>query len=231
MFILFASCKKDYQSGEVKLRFTHKVGTRDLVYRSVDLYTNVAGNQYNVTNLQYYISNVVFTSKGGQTYPQNTYDLISATDTSTTTLSFPNMQGNEYDKVSFYVGIDSVKNHSGDQSGDLAPIHNMIWTWASGYVFLKVEGKYIDSTGTSQNYRLHLGTEPNLVKVELPASFVLDGATRTIDLNMDLNELFKNPNTIDISQNPDIQSFPSESDITGKYAQNQVDMFTIINIK
>ena len=43
--------------------------------------------------------------------------------------------------IIFSMGVDSLKQAKPLYSGDLNPLKNMYWTWQSGYIQLKAEGK------------------------------------------------------------------------------------------
>lgn len=43
--------------------------------------------------------------------------------------------------ITFSLGVDSLKQAKPLYSGDLNPLKYMYWTWQSGYIQLKAEGK------------------------------------------------------------------------------------------
>jgi hypothetical protein len=65
-----------------------------------------------------------------------------------------------YTKLSFGIGVDAARNHSGDQPGDLSPNNGMLWTWATGYKFWVMEGT-VTSVVAPNDLVLHLGFDPN----------------------------------------------------------------------
>ena len=76
-------------------------------------------------------------------------------------------------EMSFGLGVDSVLNHT-DPSLVSAPlgVNGMFWTWAQGYLFLTVEGRYdSDSSGTVDADDLplsyHCGMDTLYTPVEL----------------------------------------------------------------
>lgn len=62
-----------------------------------------------------------------------------------------------YNRIRFYTGIDSVTNVSGAIGGDLDPVKGMYWTWQSGYINFKAEGRSSASTHPKKEFQLHLG--------------------------------------------------------------------------
>ncbi|MBI3236019.1 MAG: hypothetical protein HYZ42_18620 [Bacteroidetes bacterium] len=62
-----------------------------------------------------------------------------------------------YNHVSFVLGIDSVTNVSGALGGDLDPTTGMYWTWQSGYINVKVEGRSNSCKTRNNEFQFHLG--------------------------------------------------------------------------
>lgn len=58
--------------------------------------------------------------------------------------------------LTFSFGVDSLKQTHPNYSGDLNPLKNMYWTWQSGYIQLKAEGK-VCRNGKWEDFQLHLG--------------------------------------------------------------------------
>ncbi|MGY8885895.1 MAG: MbnP family protein [Flavobacteriales bacterium] len=62
-----------------------------------------------------------------------------------------------YNTIKFSVGIDSITNVSGVFGGDLDPTNGMYWTWQSGYVNFKLEGKSKACSARNNFFQYHLG--------------------------------------------------------------------------
>ncbi len=60
-------------------------------------------------------------------------------------------------RIDFLLGTDSLCNVSGILEGALDPINGMYWAWNSGYINLKTEGMYRDSTGKEIPFEYHIG--------------------------------------------------------------------------
>jgi hypothetical protein len=59
------------------------------------------------------------------------------------------------DEHRFLLGVDSLTNVSGAFGGDLDPTNGMYWTWQSGYINMKLEGR--SSAAPKGRFELHLG--------------------------------------------------------------------------
>ena len=121
-------------------------------------YVNELGQTYTVTNFKYYISNIKLTDSSGKVFiSKDSYYLINEEDSASRHIELMDVPVGAYDKISFDIGIDSIHNCSGAQSGALDPINGMFWTWNSGYIFLKLEGKSTDSKQPGHTFEYHIG--------------------------------------------------------------------------
>jgi hypothetical protein len=62
-----------------------------------------------------------------------------------------------FDAIQFNVGIDSVTNVAGAMGGDLDPTNGMYWTWQSGYINIKLEGRSNKCVTRNNAFTFHLG--------------------------------------------------------------------------
>jgi hypothetical protein len=59
--------------------------------------------------------------------------------------------------VAFLLGVDSATSVAGVMPGDLDPVHGMYWTWQSGYIFMKLEGRCTRSAERDGRFYWHVG--------------------------------------------------------------------------
>ena len=87
---------------------------------------------------------------------KNSFHLIdeSVPESQSFSLSVP--EGN-YSSLNFLLGVDSLHNVSGAQTGELDPAKDMFWTWNSGYVMAKLEGNSPSSALVNHKYEFHIG--------------------------------------------------------------------------
>lgn len=216
--------------GILTLTFSNMFDSILLTKNSATYYTNASGNEFNVSTFRYYISNVELTKVDGSKVFYPVYKLIDAFDESTQTITLLEVPNGDYKAISYFIGIDSTRNHSGPQEGDLSATTGMLWTWASGYLFLKLEGFY--KNGTSQtSFRYHIGTDELLNKVTSPINYSIQSNQKNAFMVCNLAEFFKNPTTFDIKLDDDIQSFPNEKKEAGELAANMADMITVLKIE
>ena len=200
ILLVFGNCtrpdkKVPYPASEVanvSIKFINQIAGNPIV-QSTTYYTNAAGNEFNVDLLKYYVTNVVLVNKNGTEVSLKNYDLIDAFNSAFSTVEATNIPNGEYTSMRFKLGVDKDRNHSGAQDGDLDPMYNMIWSWATGYIFFKHEGYFKDSNGVTVGLALHLGTDSALADVTVPIDLKVEGYARNMDIIFDLNKMYNSP--------------------------------------
>jgi hypothetical protein len=234
MALFFGACKKntktpDATSGNLTIQFNTVAQGKPVEY-GVFKYTNEAGNLYSISLLKYFITNVVLIKDDLTEVKLNNYDLMDAFNTSAfSTVVASDVPYANYTKLKFYLGVDPTRNHTGAQDGDLDPIHNMIWTWSTGYLFLKHEGKFINSSNDTVDIQYHLGTDRALSTVEIPITLNMDKTSKKMNIQFDLNNMYNSPvinfNTDNIIHSTDV----ADNAWIDQMTSNTVDAFTFID--
>ena len=199
------SCKKDKYNAEppgfgtVIMNLGYKVDGKSLTFDST-YYTNLAGNVYNVSRLQYYISGIKFYKNGEVKHSIDSVFHIDARVASTNQITLKDVPSFGYDNVSFYIGIENSLNVHGKIP---STIENVAMEWpdmmGGGYHFLKLEGHFKDSTLTP-GFAMHIGKNDMQPKCSVYKSVYVPVKGQTeCNLTMNINEWFKNPNTYNFS--------------------------------
>jgi hypothetical protein len=204
------------QQAHLKLRFLNIANGKPVERDSI--YTNASGESYQLTKLKYYISNIRL---DGFEAPESYY-LVNAFEENTFSLEVP---PGTYSTLDFLVGVDSIRNCSGAQTGALDPLNDMFWTWSSGYVMFKLEGSSPSSGADLQRIEHHIGgykgeyKTMRMVHLPLPGTFTIqENTSRTIDITADLDQYWQGEHTIKISDLPVLTT-------AGTNAKNVADNF------
>jgi hypothetical protein len=219
----------------VTLQFNHFVGEK-LLTLDDSIYTNSLNQTFTISKFNYYIGQLKFNRNDGSSYFIDNYYLVSEDEEKQSSKSIPltSIPEGEYTSFEFIIGVDSARNCSGAQSGALDPINAMFWTWNTGYIFMKLEGKskFSPAPGTILEY--HIGgykqVENCIKKVKIPFNqSVKIGKNNSvkIQLKVDVAEILKNPTTIDFSEIPVVNNPLNATVIADNYA----DIFQLIEIK
>jgi hypothetical protein len=197
-------------------------------------YTNSSGDKYTVTRFDYYISNISLIPASGTSFTETeSYHLVKHVKNETQ-FTVGAVAPGSYTKVRFLIGVDSLRNVSGAQTGALAKENDMHWDWISGYIFLKLEGDFVATGSTIQDqYSIHIGgfTGPlgclQWVEIDLPVPLVVDGSgTNAIRFKTNVNEIFSKPNRIGFAD-----YYPVTNTIFKLISDNYRDMFTIDKVE
>lgn len=216
--MLIASCTKPVNYADMVVSVGYSINEENLVTDSL-CFTNEAGNEFMVTEIQWFLSNLELqTDQGGwialdhrdSSYANDKVFYIDTNIPESQTLEiFPIPVGN-YKKLRFTFGLDEQDNQTGLFSD--SPEADMFWpdVMGGGYHYMKLNGKYKNMDGRLAPLAIHLGigqneqlTEfyQNCFIVELPIDFnVSVNSDNQIDLTMIVDNWFRNPNTIDFNE-------------------------------
>lgn len=236
IFALAACNKKDNNTttpaanGKVKLEFFNVAGESNLNLNN-QWYTNANGDSFTVSRFNYYISNVSLKSTSGATYTEdNSYHLVQQEDASSTSFDMTGVPEGNYTSITFTIGVDSLHNVSGAQSGALDPVNGMFWSWNTGYIMLKFEGNSPKSTEPDGKLMFHCGgfsganSVLRTVTLNFPSAIQVGSSTPHVHLQADVLQLFNSPNKIDFSKLMIIHMPGTDAK---NIADNYANMFTI----
>ena len=132
------------------------------VYKQIPLKLNTNYTYYNdsilFTTLKFYVTNVTLLNNDSIVYQffQKQF-LIDIEKPLSLILKSSFKKPLKFNKISFNVGVDSATNVSGAMDKALDPIHGMYWTWQSGYINFKVEGKSSACSSSQNKFGFHIG--------------------------------------------------------------------------
>lgn len=194
IIIFVGGCKKNnVDSANLQLKLTYRIDNKQLEFDTMQ-YVCDAGYNYEVTRLNYYLSGFVFSMQDGSNYSSSKVFYIDARQASMNNLSFEKFPSGTCTQISFYVGLDSVKNQTDSLPMTVDNI-NMGWPdmMGGGYHFMKLEGHYRDSS-TNYGFAMHLGKNKNLVPIIVSNPVIVhDGNAVETTLSMNINEWLRNP--------------------------------------
>lgn len=230
LFII--GCEKDQDLVPVKaeenisskLLISYKVDNVPLIFDSI-LYHNLAGNNYGVTRLEYYISNITFHSTSVKDFTLDKFFYIDARTSSTNSISIDPIPYGEYNSITLNIGIDSANNKTNSLANTSENI-NMAWpsSMGGGYHFMKLEG-YYDNPPSTLGFTMHLGQNTSLVTCFINKPFLINSSTSEIKLSMNLNEFFRSPITYDFEL--DGNFIMGNEQAMGKIAANGNNVFSM----
>jgi hypothetical protein len=241
-------CSKEYSASGYKppvnpadsfnlsINFTPVVDSIRLSFDSS--YTNYWKESYKVSAFKFYVCKFdLINTDSNRVYHvnQDKYFLIDAADSTTWSVHLLATPFS-YNRISFLIGIDSLHNVSGAQTGALDPINGMFWTWNSGYIMAKLEGSSPLSNLTNNKIEYHIGgfsgpdnvlRTPTILFPYGKYSVVTAGKKNAININADVNAWFFNPHQLKIKDNP---ACTTPGSLAKDYAENYSKMFVVTDI-
>lgn len=198
----FTGCTKEDIPEEASVSFTfdHVVDDKGLVSGAPLGNPNAAGNNYNTTTLKYIISNLVLIDQSGNEVEYENYDIIDAFGSNQ--IDAKTIPNGTYEQIRFTLGVAAVQNLSNDPIGDLSPGTDMHFGGGSGYIFLKHEGDFLNSSNESKPFKHSYGKNGNQVTFDIPAGGLkVNGVDKTAFVVCNINNFYADP-AIDFNDGP-----------------------------
>jgi hypothetical protein len=245
IIFLSVSCNNgenhDQKSNSRKLtfQFEHFANDEELVFDEMN-YINAAGNQYEVTEIQYFVSDLTLNNSKGEQFLIEKEKFAHYIDTNlpgTKTWEVADdIPAGDYKSITMTFGIKGEKNQplmftDPPESDMLWPIN--LGGEQGGYHYMKLNGFWMNQEDQREPFNFHLGVGQerdaennitgfiqNWVEMELPASaFVLgSGDKKVITIRMNVEQWWENPNMYDhnihggkIMQNQNAMSMGAEN--------------------
>ena len=215
-------------AGHLTVSFAHYVGDSVLHLDSVS-YKNELGQAFTVTKFKYYIGNIRFKKASGGIVAFDEYYLVDEEEEKTKKINI-DIPAGEYTGLDFIVGVDSLHNCSGVQSGALDPVNAMFWAWNTGYIFLKLEGRSPASKSPGNMFEYHIGgyKQPANCIRHISLNFTqpvsIENATgRELSIKVNAAEVLRTPAAIDFTTLSSVTDFHNAATIADNYA----DMFSV----
>jgi hypothetical protein len=221
-------------TGTLNIDISHVVNNTPLLLSSTS-YTNTHADTFKVDLLKYYISNVQLITASGYTYTEaESYYLIDHSSPSSLQLSIKKVPRANYSYIKFLIGVDSLHNVSGAQTGALDPANAMFWTWNSGYIMAKFEGTSNQSGDPTKKLTFHLGgfygpySSVRTIYLPFPnAANVSETHTPIVNTKAEIAQWFSNPNVINFTTTYAVTTAGSSSKAI---ADNYASMFSITSV-
>jgi hypothetical protein len=184
---------------------------------------------------KFYICKIkLYNTDSGTSYDVNKdeYFLVNFADNNSTVLKL-NAVARTYNRIGFVIGVDSIRNVSGAQTGALDPGKGMFWTWNSGYIMAKLEGNSPVTGQPNDKFEYHIGgfSGPDNVVKEVTLSFppghavnLQPNKSSNMTITANVNAWFFNPNDIELSVSP-VCTTPGP--LARQIAENYLRMFTV----
>jgi hypothetical protein len=243
ILLLLSSCQKDTSSEIVEppdhqAVITFKGLVDDEALEFGKNYQNSFGEPYSVRTLKFYVHGIELKdTRSGYLYQADNsiYYLINFSDPDGVNLHLT-VPAHQYDQLNFVVGVDSIFNVSGAQTGALDPAYGMFWTWNSGYIMAKLEGNSPLANTANNAFEYHIGgfkEKENVIKkisLIFPSEISWDlqpGSTTEVNIGANINSWFSGAHPVRLSEHP-VCTTPGNLSL--QIAENYSRMFSVTEV-
>ncbi len=212
------------------VNFEHYFKNNPIVYATQNYITD---NQdtIQVNNLSYRVSNMqLYNSLVQKWVDVGTYKLNSGDDAFKYGFTINKVPAGLYNKIRFNLGVDSARNRSGEQTGDLDPSLGMYWNWTNGYIHYRLEGRILPSLIT---FSLDIGGSTNVVNKEIDlTNYKIKSLTNGISINykIDVNSFLSSPNLYNLQTDPKDIHTETVPVIKTKLLPNMLNMISLTSV-
>lgn len=155
-------------------------------------YVTKNNDSIQITKLRFYLTNfVVQTEDKKNDSIFNSNYLIDAFNKETLKIILSNTNYNKEDKLLLSIGVSEHLNTSGANSGDLDPSKGMFWSWQSGYINFKMEGKSPSCKTRKNKFQFHIGGYQKPFETLRSLTFKLSAIKNNeLTINVDIAQFF-----------------------------------------
>ena len=229
LFLFFLSALvQGYAAPIFTIRFNFHFG--DTEFMRGETYTTSKGEKLIINRFQFYVSGLnAITNKGDTIQLSTEHFLVRIADSSSTVIQL-NRPHQSIQKIIFTIGVDSIRNVTGIQTGSLDPSLGMFWTWRSGYIMAKMEGVSEQANTAGKRFTHDVGgfqyphNAVRQIVMNLPVhANLLTGIT----VDTDMHKWFNGKHSIQLAKNPVCHS-PGK--LAMQLADNYATLFTLSEI-
>ena len=211
MPLLFSSCHKE-KTAALSVSFAFQVDGQTLE-QDVRKYVNAAGNQYEVNEVMFFISNIKLYKSDGSVVARDRIHYVDIDIASTLDWDFGMVPQGDYSAISFTFGLNNAENQS--YLFVNPPECNMSWpeVMGGGYHYMKINGKWLADDNQVKPFNLHTGIgqlyddEGNVTRfvdnsftVNLEVPFTVKENGENLQLVMDINKWFNASRMFDLDE-------------------------------
>lgn len=186
-------------------------------------YQNEAGETVQIHRFMFYTTKWKLITATNDTVPlSNDHFLISLEKEASIQLPFTKLANAK--KIIFDIGVDSIRNTTGIQTGILDPAIGMFWTWRTGYIMAKMHGISPQATTAGNRFSYEVGgfqspyNSVRTIVLKLPSPLEKN---KPISIKTNLANWFSGKHPIQISSTPNCHN-------AGKLAMQLADNYATL---
>jgi len=205
---------------QFKLMFNNQLFHKD------SSYLNRSGETIQIHRFMFYTSKwKLITASNDTIQLSQNHFLINAAEEHSTKLPLSILANAK--KIVFDVGVDSILNTTGIQTGILDPAVGMFWTWRTGYIMAKMHGTSPQAKTAGNRFSYEVGgfqSPYNAVRTIVLDLTSVRERNHPLTIKTNLAQWFDGKHTITISSNPNCHN---AGKLSMQLADNYGSMFSI----
>ncbi|MES2775597.1 MAG: MbnP family protein [Bacteroidota bacterium] len=171
---------------EISLRFNPIFGGRPF---EMGRWFHSGDDSVKISALKFYVTNIMFYQNNDPVdIVVKKHHLVDLDNPGSLLLEATREKNMRFNRISFCIGVDSLTNMQGVQTGDLDPTNGMYWTWQSGFINFKIEGQSNKCPARNNEFIFHIGGYQYPNNTLQPVSFEI-GDSNSIIMDMDILQL------------------------------------------
>ena len=231
------------QKGNLVIKFDNGVGDQDFIF-GVN-YAKSSNETYKLDNLKYLISNISLKDSNGNVYKypyENNVFIVDEADGNNAGeiyVTLENVDAANYVELSFGIGIDQERYALGaDGQGsflEIAQNEGMLWSWATGFRFVRMDGTYSSSLVTDEALNIHMGSVGTSLDNYREVTMALPNSARVrtdkepqIHVAADISKVFDGQTAISFDNG--YSQVHTDSQTTPVIANNMSGMFSVHHV-
>ena len=230
LLLIFTACEESQTENPI-LRVNFKLAYNGQEINLYDEVTDSNGDVLKFETLKIYVSDFKVDGENNLDFPDVALLDFNSPDDRFVELE---LDPGTYSKLDFGIGVTPDLNATDPSavpdSDPLSANQAMYWTWASKYIFYKIEGRADTGTGSFDHFFLyHVGTDELFRHTdELDINLNMEnGDFRTIDVWVDLANVFENGEGAISIRDEFATHTLDHYDIAEKLADKFVDAFVV----
>ncbi len=144
------------QESHLKIEF-NPVFNKEILAKN-SWYVSRNNDSLQFLKIKFYVTDFKILTKDGNTKSiPNSNFLIEVFNDEKLNILLENVSYKKGDQLLFNIGVEEKMNTSGALSGSLDPANGMYWSWQSGYINFKIEGKSPSCNTRKNKFQFHIG--------------------------------------------------------------------------
>lgn len=231
------------QTGNLIIKFDNGYGDQDFIFGTE--YQKSNDESFKLETLKYIVSNISLEDEIGNVYEypfnENIFivDEANANAAGEIWIMLEGIPAANYTNVSFGVGVDQDRYAMGAEGQgeflETADEAGMLWSWATGFKFIRMDGSFSSSSITNDDLNVHMGSvgtsldNYRAVSLSFPNTVLVRTETQPeIHIKSDISKVFDGSTSVNLMDG--YNQVHVDPETTAVVANNIMTMFEVHHV-